>query len=145
MGEKWADLTGDEKREERFKKWLSPDVQFSSPVAAKLYTERVTRFIDTIQLKVPDRVPCILPTGLFPALYAGINLRTAIYDYDELRRAWFKFIHEFDMDTYSGPGTVLPGRVFEKLDFKQYLWPGHGLAENIASYQYVEREYMQAD
>ncbi len=91
------------------------------------------------------QVPCILPSGFFPAYYAGLTLKAVIYDYAELARAWVKFIREFDMDTYAGTGTVLPGRVFEGLDFKQYKWPGHGLADGAYSYQYVEGEYMKPE
>ena len=103
MENKWAGLTPDERRQERFKQWLSPEVQFSNQAAARAYQERVTRLIRCIQLKAPDRVPCMLPTGFLPVYYAGITLQTAIYDYAELRRAWLKFIREFDMDIYSGP------------------------------------------
>jgi hypothetical protein len=117
MEKHWADLTPGERRDARFKQWLTPDVQFFNPSAAKAYKERVTRLINVIQLKTPDRIPCILPAGFFPAYYSGITLQTAIYDYAELRRAWLKFIREFDMDTYSSPSTVLPGKVFENLNF----------------------------
>jgi hypothetical protein len=145
MEKQWADLTPYERREKRFKQWLSPDVQFSSPVAGKEYRERVTRLINAIQIKEPDRVPVILPTGFSPAYFAGKTLQTVIYDYDELRQAWLKFLHEFDADTYSSPGGVLPGKVFEILDFKLYKWPGHGLSSNVSSYQFIEGEYMKAD
>jgi len=51
MENKWADLSWEEKREERFKRWLSPTgVKFSSPEAEKLYKERVTRFIKAISI-----------------------------------------------------------------------------------------------
>jgi len=145
MEKNWADLSPEEKRAERFNRWLHPSIQFPDESIARNYRERVQRLIDVVQLKIPDRVPCILPTGFFPTIYAGISLKTAIYDYEELRRAWFKFIHEFDMDTYSSPGTILAGRVFENLDFRQYRWPGYGLGDDVASYQYVEAEYMKAD
>jgi uroporphyrinogen-III decarboxylase len=145
MEKNWADLTSDERRQKRFKQWLSPEIQFSSQDVAKAYRERVNRLIRCIQLKVPDRVPCMLPTGFFPVHYAGITLETAIYDYAELRKAWLKFIHEFDMDLYAGPSTVLPGRVLEGLGFKQYRWPGYGLDSAVSSYQYLEGEYMKAD
>jgi uroporphyrinogen-III decarboxylase len=145
MEKNWAALTPDERRDVRFKQWLTPDVQFFNPSASRAYRERVTRLINAIRLKTPDRVPCILPAGFFPAYYSGITLRTAIYDYAELGRAWLKFIREFDMDTYSSPATVLPGRVFENLNFRQYKWPGYGLGPDVLSYQYVEGEYMKAD
>jgi uroporphyrinogen-III decarboxylase len=40
--------------------------------------------------------------------------------------------------------TGFLGAVLEALDFKQLKWPGHGLDE-MASYQFVEDEYMMAD
>ncbi|GAI47758.1 unnamed protein product, partial [marine sediment metagenome] len=43
--ENWSEMTWQEKREERFKRWLSPDVKFASPEAEQLYKERTTRFI----------------------------------------------------------------------------------------------------
>lgn len=145
MEDQWAELTPEEKRKERFKRWLSPDIQFSIPEAEKSYKARATRIIDALQLKEPDRVPCLLPAGFFPASYAGINLRTAMYDYDKMRWAWLKFLQDFDTDTFSSPGFVFPGRVYEALDYKLYKWPGHGLAEDVPSYQFVEGEYMKAD
>ena len=40
---KWEDMTWQEKREERFKRWLNPpDVIFANSRAEKLYKERVT-------------------------------------------------------------------------------------------------------
>jgi hypothetical protein len=145
MAKQWAELTPDERRQARFEKWLAPGAEFGSPEAATAYRERVTRLIHAIRLEKPDRVPCILPAGFFPAYYAGLSLKTVIYDYAELARAWVKFIREYDMDTYAGPATVLPGRVFEGLDFKQYKWPGHGLADDAYSYQFVEGEYMKPE
>ncbi len=145
MEKKWADLTWEEKREERFKRWLSPDVKFSSLEAEKAYQARVNRFIKAIKLEEPDRVPVMLPAGNIPAYYAGANLKTVMYDYDEMKRAWRKFFHEFDMDTFIGPGLVLPGKVLDAIDFKLNKWPGHGLADDIESYQFIEGEYIKAE
>jgi uroporphyrinogen-III decarboxylase len=146
MEREWAELSPDEKREERFKRWLSPpDVKFASPQAEKAYRDRVTRLINVIKLKEPDRVPVMLPIGFLPAYYAGTTVQKTIYDYDELRRVWRKYIHEFDMDTYASSGRILPGRVFEGLDYKLYKWPGHGLSPDATVYQFVEGEYMKAD
>ena len=142
----WPELTPEEKREERFKQWLSPpDVKFSSPEAEKAYKARATRFIKAIKLEEPDRVPVQIPAGSFPACYAGITLQTVMYDYDELKRAWLKFLHDFDMDLYDNPGFIFPGRVYEILDYKLYKWPGHGLPSDISMHQFVEDEYMKAD
>jgi len=142
---KWAELSPEEKREERFKRWLSPDVKFSSPEAEKAYKARLTRIIEAIRLREPDRVPVNLPSGYFPTYYAGITLRTAMYDYDELCQAWLKFMQDFDMDTFGGPGLVFPGRVSELLDTRISKWPGHGLPADVRFHQFVEGEYMKAD
>ena len=146
MGKGWAELTPNEKREERFKRWLSPpDVEFSSPEAEKAYQERVTRFIKVIKLEEPDRVPVMLPAGFVPAYYGGGTLKTAMYDYDQLKRAWLKFLNDFEMDMFAGPGFVLPGKVLDSIDYKFHLWPGHGLADDNSSYQFIEGEYMQPE
>jgi hypothetical protein len=62
---KWTGLSPEEKRRQRFKRWLSPDVKFSSPEAENGYKARVTRFIKAIELEEPDRVPVMLPVGFF--------------------------------------------------------------------------------
>jgi uroporphyrinogen-III decarboxylase len=144
--QKWAELTPEQKREVRFKRWLeAPGVEFASPEAEKAYKERVTRLSNVLHLNEPDLVPVQLPSGNFPAYYVGGTLHKVMYDYDELRRAWIQFIHDFDMDTYRGPGLVHAGRVMEILDYKLYKWPGHGLAPDVKGYQFVEGEYMMAD
>jgi uroporphyrinogen-III decarboxylase len=141
----WEKLTWQEKREERFKRWLSPNVKFTSREAEKLYKERTTRFIKAIKLEEPDRVPCMLPSGMYPAYYAGYTLKEVMYDSKKLKKAYLKFIDEFDMDTYTGPLLVFPGKVLEMTDHRLHKWPGHGLPDNASIYQYVEKEYMKAD
>jgi uroporphyrinogen-III decarboxylase len=146
MEKKWDEMTSDEKRTERFKWFMElPDIKFSSLEAKEAYQIRRKRMVDTYQVKEPDRVPVQLPYGTMPAQYAGITLRTAMYDYNELRRAWKKFLHDFEMDTYNGPGVVLPGRAYDLIDFKLYRWPGHGIAGDATGLQFVEGEYMRAD
>jgi hypothetical protein len=146
MEKEWTSLSPEGKREERFKRWLSlPQAGSAGPEYKKAYRARVTRIIQAIKLQQPDRVPVHLPTSFFPAYYAGGTLQKVMYDYEELRRAWKKYLHEFDMDMYLGPSLVFPGRVFEAIDYKLYKWPGHGLPPDAPIYQYVEGEYMNAD
>jgi hypothetical protein len=143
-GKNWADITWQEKREERFKKWLSPaDVKFISAAAGRLYRERVTRFIKAIKLEKPDRVPVITPVQYYPAVYAGTSMKKVMNDYDELKRAWMKFLNDFDdMDCYFPPSLVFPAKVLDMIDYKIQKWPGHGLPDNATSHQYIEGEYM---
>jgi uroporphyrinogen-III decarboxylase len=145
MTKEWSELSPAEKRKERFKRWISPPgANFANPQAARAYKERTTRLFKALQLKEPDRVPVFLPAGFFAAPYAGTNLHTVMYDYGELKRAWLKFLHDFDADTFMGPGLVPPGRALDVTGYKLYRWPGHGLGTNVISYQAVEGEYMKA-
>jgi uroporphyrinogen-III decarboxylase len=142
----WSELTPEQKRDERFKRWLeAPHVEFRSPEARELYRERTTRFIKAIKLEEPDRVPVLLPSGFFPAFYAGYDLKTLMYDYDKLKEAYLKFIEEFEMDSFTGPGLVMPGKVLEMSGHRLHKWPGYGLPDKISIYQFVEGEYMKAD
>ena len=143
---KWAEMTWQEKREERFKKWLdAPGVEFDSPEAKKKYRERVTRFIKVIKIEEPDRVPVILPAGYLPASYAGYSLKEVMYDYEKLAKAWMKFTRDFKPDSFSGPGFVYPARVLEIIGHKLHKWPGYGLPDDAPMYQYVEGIYMKPD
>jgi len=146
MDRKWEELTSDERRDERFKRWLElPDVDFATPNAEREYRARAKRLVDAYLVKEPDRVPVQLPTGPIPVHFAGITLRTAMYDYDELRKAWSKFLQDFEMDTFNGPNDVLPGKVYDLIDCRLYTWPGHGLPADAVGHQFVEGEYMKAD
>lgn len=145
--ENWTGLTWQEKRERRFQRWLNPpDIQFINADAERLYKERVTRIVKAIKLEAPDRVPVMLPTGNFPAYYAGYDLRTIMYDREAMLKAWFRFLDDFgDMDTFRGPGITSPGPILEALDSKISVWPGHGLPEDASMNQIIEGEYMKAD
>jgi uroporphyrinogen-III decarboxylase len=146
MEKKWSELTPDEKREERFKRWLSPpDVKFSSPAAEKAYKERVTRLVAAIQLKRPDRVPAMIPGGFIAAACTGVPLGKLMYDYDELCRVTLKFLREFETDMYHGPDLAFPAKAFERIDYISHKWPGRGLSDDAPTYQFVEGEYMKAD
>jgi len=145
MTKQWKEMTWEERREERFKRWLSPDVKFVSPEAGKLYKERVTRFTRAIKLEKPDRVPVMIPVQFLPSIYAGYNLGTVMHDYGKMKEAWLKFLNDFEMDSFLPPSLVLPARVLEMIDFKLLRWPGGSLPDDTPSYQFVEGEYMPVE
>jgi len=147
MEKKWEELTPDEKREARFKRWLEPPaVEFNSPEAKEAYNTRLKRLADAYRMKEPDRVPVRFTFGDLPLKWAGLTLKTAMYDYSLLRKVWRQFLNDFEMDTYSGPGmAVLPGRIYDLIDYRLYIWPGHGLSDDALAFQFVEGEYMKAD
>jgi hypothetical protein len=141
-------MTPEEKRAVRLERWLNPPgVEFRSQKAGKRYKERVTRLTKALLLQEPDRVPVSLPAGNFPAYYSGLDLKTVMYDYKALRQAYTTFLRDFDdyMDTYIGPGLTHSGSVLEILNYRLYKWPGHGVADDVNTYQFVEGEYMFAN
>ncbi|MEM3730434.1 MAG: uroporphyrinogen decarboxylase family protein [Candidatus Bathyarchaeia archaeon] len=139
-------MSADEKREELFKRWLSPQgVTFASEKAEKDYKERVTRIKDAIQLKkLPDRVPVFPIVGFFPAYYVGLTAYDMMYDYEKLTFAFKKYVLDFEPDAHGGAIGPGPGKFFEILDYKLYAWPGHGVPPE-SSYQCIEGEYMKAE
>jgi len=140
-----AELSWQEKRERRFQSWLAaPGINFVSPEAQAAYRARATRIIKCLRLEQPDRVPCILTPGNFPIHYAGITTRIAMYNVEEVKRAWRLFQRDFEGDTCAVP-MIHPGRVGEITQTLTMKWPGHGLSEDVDMAQYVEGEYMMAN
>ena len=145
MEKRWEDMSWEERREERFKKWLNPTgVKFRSPEAAKKYQERATRLMKAIKMEIPDRVPVHIPAGSIVAYNAGLTLKDVLYDHTKIIPAWEKFLRDYDIDSNDGPG-FFSGKVYEILDYKVNRWPGHGLPDDQTLHQFVETEYMKAD
>jgi hypothetical protein len=139
----WNKMTPDERMESRLASFLSTeDKPFATPEAAKAYQERAQRWVDIVKLKEPDRVPRTLIMGDFPAHYAGVTIADMFYDPEKIVSTNLKFIRDFDVD-YQVGGSNLPGKAFDRLDYKTYRWPGNQLAAT-QGFQYVEDEYMLA-
>ena len=109
----------------------------------ELCKEREQRFVDVVQLKVPDRVPISIPFSFFPAKYAGISVQDAYYDIKKWKKAFLKTVVDFAPDR-CGLSVNQSGWVLEALDSKQTKWPGHGVSPKH-THQFVEGEYMTAD
>jgi hypothetical protein len=147
MGKEWHEMSRDEKRAKRIESYLNPTgIRFKSRKAEKLYKERANRLLKVYMNEKPDRVPVSLPSGNFPAYYAGGNLQKVMYDYKALRKSWSLFLRDFKdyTDSIMGPGLIYSGKALELLDMKLLKWPGHGLGPEVNTYQYVEGEYMKA-
>ncbi len=145
MEKQWSEMTWQERREERFKKWLSPPgLKLPSPEIEKKYKDRLTRMIKAIKMEIPDRVPIHLAANSFVAYNAGHTLKDVLYDYSLIKPSWIKFLEEFEQDSADAPG-FFSARVYEILDYKVNKWPGHGLPDGTTLPNFVEKEYMQAD
>lgn len=110
----------------------------------KLRAARIKRVEDTINLKVPDRVPFFPQTNLLAIQYGGITARQAFYDYEKWFTACLKMNTELEPDLCWPPLTVTPGRAYEILDCTQIRWPGHDAPDN-ASIQFIDDAYMKED
>jgi hypothetical protein len=148
MKNNWPELTREQKREERMKDWLAgTGINFRDTKAERMYKERVTRQNKARMCEIPDRVPVQMPSANFPAYYCGYNLKRVMNDYEALERSWLKFMDDFydDMDSFMGPGFIHPAPAMEIIDYKTLKWPGHGLGDDVNSFQFVERAVMEAD
>ena len=146
MDEQWAKLTPEQKRAKRYERLFNLErIKFESPQAEKNYKIRLQRFVDTYQLKEPDRVPAY--TYANPARLYGVDGKTIMYDYDKLIATWSKFNDEYAerLDSFTTPAMILPASLYDLIDFKLYAWPGHGLPDSALSHQFVESENMRDD
>ena len=139
----WAKMTPGERRAARLKSWIEADKNFATPEIAADYRQRTRRVADLISLKKPDRVPCMPQIGGFITSHAGVTPYEAMYDYDKLKMAFWKFFEDFSPEYNVFTGSFNPGPVFDKLDYKVYSWPGHGLPHD-RSIQTIEKEFMEA-
>ena len=141
----WAGLTWQQKRDLRLASWIKAEgVEFVSREAEKDYRARATRLAKAAKMEIPDRVPCAIPAGWFPAMNAGLSFKEVLYSPEKMKRAWLKFLDEYDTDTFDGT-LFFQAPVNDVLESKTQKWPGHGLPDDAFSYQYVEGEYMKAD
>ena len=143
MNKERAMPSSEARMEDMFGSWLVPQgIDFISHEAEKAYRERATRIRDALQLKIPDRVPVIPSVGFSPAYYVGMTAREAMYDYDKACQAYEKYTFDFAPDAHRGPYGL--GQVYDIIEYKLFLWPGHGVGVNMP-FQCVEAEYMRAD
>jgi hypothetical protein len=110
----------------------------------QLLIEREKRMADAYELRVPDRVPVSIQTGVFSARYAGIPLSSMYYDHGAYREACLKTILDFEPDTGASMMLVSSGLVMELLDPRHQRWPGGTLPDDTP-YQFVEGEYMKPE
>ncbi len=142
----WAALTPREKKARRFHWFLNPEgVKFANSSAKDAYRQRVQRLIDVYEVRQPDRVPVSVPVGHLPAHRAGLDYQTVMYEPEKAIEAWAKFNSESGLDTFVSPAGIPSGTTLEAIDYRLYIWPGHGLPVDADGFQYVEGEYMTAD
>jgi hypothetical protein len=141
----WSKLTPAERRQARFASWMSTEGrEFSSPAAKETYKSHTQRVADIIALKEPDQVPILPFIGGYTGAWGGLTPYEVMYDYDKFVANYHKFVAEFELEYNMFSGSFNPGRIFDILDYKAYLWPGHGVPKE-RNFQVVEEEFMRAD
>ena len=110
----------------------------------QLLKEREKRLSDTIQLKIPDRVPVEMSFGYFPGKYTGITCKAAYYDFDAWLEATRKTILDFEPDALCHVQGISPGLAMEYLEPRAQKWPGYNLPDE-SGHQAIEGEWMKAD
>ena len=142
--ENWSELTWQQKRDWRFARWRAAEgVNFESPEAKAKHDARVDRIIKAIKLEeTPDRVPIDIVAGTFPAYYAGYDLKTVMYDVEKMREAFIKYARDFQTDTMPMAGAS-SAMAYYYMKTHTMKWPGGGLPDDAALFQFVEEEYMR--
>ena len=140
----WATLTPDQRLATRLDAWQNVPLPFVSPEVERAYKGRVQLYRDVLDLKKPATVPIAPWIGLLPFRFYGHTGREAYYDYDVFRDDWYRFHEETRPDNVGLTLGIVPGKLFDILDYKLYDWPGHGTPEDT-SYQYNEQEWMKED
>ena len=148
LPENWAQMTPEQKRQYRLDKTLDTSGrQFPTPEAEKAYKVRAQRMVDVYNVREPDRVPVSLPVGNLPLKMAGLSTYDAMYDFEKALEATRKFNEKYseELEYTAMPYFISPGKVLDLLDYKLYAWPGHGIAKDGTSWQFIEGEYMTVD
>lgn len=141
----WEEMSADQRRAKRLEDWRRAVVAFDSAAAEADYRARVERIIAAATLTQPDRVPVVLSVGFWPAQLAGMTPFDSMTDFARGAQAWVEFAKTFQPDSMSGARSYLmPASMFEKLDYRLFSWPGHGVRRE-ASFQYNEKEWMPAE
>jgi hypothetical protein len=116
-----------------------------SDTPESLYARRTRRVMDAVQLRIPDRVPCMSFFSFFAARYGGLTCEEAMYDYEKLHAAARKAIIDFEPDMFNNSFPMVAlGPIMEIMGCRSMKWPGGGLPPDVC-YQFVEKEYMKAE
>lgn len=142
--ENWRDLGVDERIQLRLKHVETAEgIAFDSPEAEKAWRRRLRILHNAIQCTGASRVPALPVVGSHLVKRAGITGRDTLYNYDCVMQPVLDFHKEFEPDV--GIMTApMPARVWDMLDYKVYIWSGHGLPDS-QTFQTVDGEYMSAE
>ena len=111
----------------------------------ELFDQRLARVLAAATCQQPDRIPVFGPFQKFPYQFAGVTFKQAMNDYALARQACHQFLDYYQPEVDFGPILAYPAKAMDLLGWKAFKWPGHGLDNDNAMYQYLDGEYMTAD
>ena len=143
--ENWNELSPLERRKARLDDWQFAPAEFVSPEAEAKYTEKISRLRKIYDMEPHDRPVADLSMGAgqYAVGRKGIIGKDFIYNHEKLREPLLEFHREFDPDVSVG-AMAYPGKSWDMLDFKLYVWGGQNLSDNL-TIQAVEGEYMMPE
>jgi hypothetical protein len=144
--ENWNRLSPEERRKLRLDHWEeSKGLQFISPEAEAKYRERIHRLRMAYDLATPDRIIADMSMGAgeYALRRRGLIGRDILYNHELLFDPIIEFNNEFQPDIAVGIFPY-PGKLFDMLDLKTYVWAGQKLPDNQVI-QAVEGEYMMPE
>jgi hypothetical protein len=143
--ENWNKMSPLERRKARLDSWQNAPVQFASPVAEANYKERIGRLRKIYDMESHDRpiADPFMGANEYVARRKGIKGIDMVYNHDKLREPLLEFHRDFQPDVSVGM-LPYPGKSWDLLDFKLYVWGGQKLPENLVI-QAVEGEYMKPE
>ncbi|MGI6225875.1 MAG: uroporphyrinogen decarboxylase family protein [Peptococcales bacterium] len=111
---------------------------------AKLYQERLDRYMTVLDCGKPDRVPVCLGIGDWVVKYTGRNFQEIYYNIENTNQIVSQWLPELDVDIFGGGPILWWPPIYDAVGSTFYTFPGIGLDEN-STFQYIEEEYMKAE
>jgi hypothetical protein len=141
----WNELSPLERRKARLDAWQNAPVEFVSPEAEANYKERIERLRKIYDMKPHDRplADPFMGANEYVVRRKGIQGKDVVYNHDKLREPVLEFHRDFQPDVAVGL-LPYPGKSWDILDFKLYVWGGQKLPDKLAI-QAVEGERMTAN
>jgi uroporphyrinogen-III decarboxylase len=118
-------------------------IDFTDEAAVGRYRERTERMMTVLEGGKPDRVPVHLMADFLAGHLADVSFEAMLYEPERTSEAYRHFVEAFDPD-FNPIFPVPSGRVFDRLGYRVYDWPGDGLGPD-SGYQANEAEYMKAE
>jgi hypothetical protein len=119
----------------------------SAEEAKVSYDARLGRVNDAIELKEPDRVPCLPFYSTFPYLWSGYSIAEVMYDASKAQDAIRKYVNHFGPDMTIGYSSVYAGQgqLLDKLDPTWLEWAGRESAkvDKNSICQYIEFPFLE--